>query len=317
MLQRVFAPALVLLLVAGSLRGQDPVPVVFVVNSALEKDRPLPGVVVRASLAPASSDAVTGVTDGAGRVELGLARGEWFVSYQLQGHVPLIDTPLTVGSPGQVVTTSLLPALEGEAESGPPRIALVLNWGSDQSEHVRDCDSHLAIERTHVYFGAKVAERQRSQLHLDVDDMDWGGPETITVRDPSPGRWTYWVHDWSDGPGQLGGSEVVVRLLVGDTVAGEWRAPGSATARVWRPFQALEVADDGAISVVPFGPEELAAGADRRVPPEVEATIGWSPVGGGGDAVAVCCLALFLVPTALGVAAFLFRRALGGTGARR
>lgn len=306
-----------LLSLAGVLPAEE-LRVEFRVNSALEKDRPLMGVVVRASVAAASSDAATATTDEAGRAELTLARGRWFVSYELAGHVPIIDTPLEVGAPGQVVTTSLLPALEGDAATGPPRIALVLNWGSD-GDHVKDCDSHLAVGSTHVYFSSKQGRHDSASIHLDVDDMDWGGPETITVNQPGPGRYVYFVHDWSDGPARLGGSEVVVRLLVGDTVAGEWRAPGSATARVWRPFQAIEVAADGGVSVVPFTDPELSAGADRQVPPEVEAAIGWRTAdqGAGDEALAMCCLVAFMLPVALGFAGFLFKKALGGGAAKQ
>lgn len=280
----------------------------FVVNDALVKDQALAGVQVTAARAAGGHDGPQGTTDASGRVELRLAPGAWFVSYSLQGYVPLADTPLEVTGPGQVVTTSLIPALEGEGPGGGPvqrRVALVLNWGSDQGSQVRDADSHLALDNAHVYFGSRTP---RDGLALDVDDTDWGGPETITVLEPAQGRYVYWVHDWSDGPGKLGSSGVVVRLLVGDTLVGTWPAPARATSRVWRPFQALEVTSDGTVSVRDFTPEELTAGQDLDVPGEVTAATGWSgssdPSGG-----AVCCVLLGF-PLALGLAAALFRKAV-------
>lgn len=302
------------LLLAGT-AAADELPVVFVVNDALTKDRLLAGVQVSAAASAGAAPAARGTTDAQGRVTLTLAPGEWLISYALAGYVPLADTPLTVVSAGQQVTTSLLPSLESEGgASGAPiqhRIALVLNWGSEQDRQVRDADSHLAVDETHVYFGHKVDARGASHLELDVDDMDWGGPETVTVRDPEPGHYVYWVHDWSGGPGALGGSEVVVRLLVDDAVAGEWRAPPTATARVWRPFARLEVDEAGAVRVVAFEEPELQRGLDREVPAQVEQAVGWRAADNGaqGDLGAVCCGAIGLV-VAIGVAAGLLRRAL-------
>lgn len=285
------------------------VPVGFVVNDALVKDQALAGVRVSAARVAGGHDGPEGTTDAGGRVELRLAPGKWFVSYALQGYVPLGDTPLEVAGPGQVVTTSLIPALEGEGPGGGPvqrRVALVLNWGADRASHVRDADSHLALEHTHVYFGAR---NPRDGMALDVDDTDWGGPETITLIEPGPGRYVYWVHDWSDGPGQLGSSSVVVRLLVGDTLVGTWAAPAHATTRVWRPFQALEVTPDGTVTVRDFTPAELSAGQDLNVPGAVTAATGWSGSGSNPPGALVCCVLLGF-PLALGAAAALFRKAI-------
>lgn len=316
MAHRAVALLGLLLLVALPARGQD-VPVVFVVNDALTKDRPLAGVRVSAARAAGAQDGPQGLTDATGRVTLQLAAGSWVVSYELHGYVPLTDTPLEVRAGAQEVTTSLLPSLESEggASGAPPqrRIAVVLNWGSDTGAHLRDADSHLAVERVHVYFGCKTAAHAAAHLELDVDDTSWGGPETITVRDYEPGRYVYWVHDWSDGPGAIGASEVVVRLLVDDGVAGEWRAPPTATARVWRPFRAVVVDDQGIAHVESFTPDELAQGLDRQVPAEVERNVDWSAadagVGGGVGIGQACCVLVGLF-MAIGVAAGFLRGAL-------
>jgi hypothetical protein len=136
---------------------------------------------------------------------------------------------------------------------------------------VRDADSHLQCacspEGTHVYFGAKVHRVEPSlrgpvvpphAAELDVDDMDWGGPETITLTDPPPGEYRYWVNNYSNNA-YLSASSVVVRVVVGDAVVGEYRIPAELKSREWRPFAAIRVDDRLVATVVPFTPAQITA----------------------------------------------------------
>ena len=102
---------------------------------------------------------------------------------------------------------------------------------------------------------------------LDVDDTDWGGPETITLIDPPSGSYRYWVHNFSGPPATLGGADAVVRVIFGDRVAGEYRVPKDITSLVWLPFKAV-VVDALEMRVVPFTTEELAAGRHVTEPAE-------------------------------------------------
>ena len=123
------------------------------------------------------------------------------------------------------MTVSLSRLLEA-TESGGREVRIILNWGS-RADQVEDADSHLACPcgaRTgHVYYRNRTHEAPDHKVELDVDDTDWGGPETITLTRPVPGTYLYWVHDYSGPPATLGASDVVVRVVIGAEEAGEFR----------------------------------------------------------------------------------------------
>jgi hypothetical protein len=134
---------------------------------------------------------------------------------------------------------------------------------------VRDADSHLVCacgSDAHVWYQAKQHEAVGHRVDLDVDDTDWGGPETITLGPLAPGSYLYWVHDYSGPPATLGAADVVVRVIVGAEQKGEFRAPRGLTRRDWRPFKAIEVAANGRPTLVPFTPDEIAEAADLELP---------------------------------------------------
>lgn len=245
--------------------------VTFVVNDATVKDKVLPGVRVLVARGPGGEAILAGETDASGRFECHLVPGTYAVSYALPGHVPIPDSPTAITADGQVITTTLSMMLEAEgAAPGERRVRIILNWGSEPSQ-VRDADSHLLCPcgepTAHVYYGAKEHAGTNHSVDLDVDDTDWSGPETVTLHDPPAGDYRYWVYDYSGDTATLGQSEVVVRVLVGDELSAELRAPANATQRAWWPFKTLVVGADLLPRLVPFTDEELAAGADRVVPP--------------------------------------------------
>jgi hypothetical protein len=115
-----------------------------------------------------------------------------------------------------------------------------------------------------------VHEGAEHKVELDVDDTDWGGPETITLTRPVPGTYLYWVHDYSGPPATLGASDVVVRVVIGAEEAGEFRVFKGLTRRAWRPFKAIEVGRDGRPALVRFSEDEIAEGADLVVPADLQ-----------------------------------------------
>jgi hypothetical protein len=143
---------------------------------------------------------------------------------------------------------------------------------------VQDIDAHLLCAckaaGAHVFYGALRHGGEGHECALDVDDRDWGGPETVTLTDPVPGSYSYWVYDYSGSDGaRLGNSDVVVRVVIDDSVAGEYRIPADVVQRAWRPFRELTVGSSGEPRIVPFTAEDRAAGMDRRIPPERD----WPP----------------------------------------
>ena len=173
---------------------------------------------------------------------------------------------------GQLVTVSLSRMLEATESSGR-EVRIILNWGS-RPDQVKDADSHVACPcgagLGHVYFQNRTHEEPEHEVELDVDDTDWGGPETITLTRPVPGTYVYWVHDFSGPPATLGASDVVVRVVIGSQEAGEFRVFKGVTRRAWRPFKAIEVSREGVPTLVRFTEDEIAEAADLTVPADLQ-----------------------------------------------
>lgn len=253
--------------------------VTFQLNDAFVRDRVLPGVAVEVREPGQSAVTVAGRTNASGQLEAQLRPGTYQVTYRLAGYVPIEGTETDLREDGQVVTTSLSPLLEAagvgaDAGGAAParRVQIVLNWGSD-SDQVRDADSHIvcACDATaHVYFASKRHASERHTIELDVDDVDWGGPETITLTDPPPGLYRYWVHDYSGPPAKLGDSDVVVRVFFGNSLTAEFRPPNRLSSREWRPFAAIEVGEDLEPRIVPLSAADLEAGLQEAAPPGYE-----------------------------------------------
>jgi hypothetical protein len=244
----------------------------FELNDAQVKDRRLPGVSVRV-LRPGAADAfASGVTGADGRFTARLAPGTYQVSYSLAGYVPYTSGATEIAGDSQLVTVSLSRMLE-ETEAAARDVRIVLNWGSG-SEQVKDADSHLACgcgaSDRHVYFRSRSHKGAGHAAELDVDDTDWGGPETVTLTRPAAGAHVYWVHDYSGPPARFGTSELVVRVLVGSRQVGEFRVPKGLTRRLWRPFKAIEASGAGAPVLLRWSEDEIAEGRDLVLPPGLE-----------------------------------------------
>lgn len=264
----------------------EAVSVTFQLNDATVKDKALPGVRVGVRRVDEATYLATGQTGADGKVTLSLQPGGYLVTYLREGYIPLRDSAAEVTRHGQVITTTLSMMLEAAGHAGQRRIQIVLNWGNERSQ-VKDADAHLMRldldPLLHVFWNRKIHPSAKVNVELDVDDTDWGGPETITLIDPPPGRYTYWVHNYSgepqwestygSEPGELGESAVKVRVLFGDRVAGEFAAPPEAKNLDWRPFAALEVDPMLEPKIVPFSDKEKTAGAahaDVNVPADAE-----------------------------------------------
>ena len=251
------------------------VSVTFQLNDAFVQDRVLPGVSVEVRRSSTEEPLATGVTDAQGQYGVDLSTGTYVISYALERYVTIGLSETTIHSDGQVITTSLSPMLEAAEgtesshSDAAERVQIVLNWGSSESQ-VRDADSHIRCAckgmMAHVYFAQKRHEGPGHSVDLDVDDVDWGGPETITLHTPLPGTYPYWVHDYSGPPAVLGESDAVVRVLFDNLVVGEYRVSPGNRSRYWRPFAAIEVSADQVPSIIPFTIEEIAAGLQYAEP---------------------------------------------------
>ena len=299
---------------AGAQAAAEAVEVRFELNDAQVKGRQLPGVLVRISRVGGGSEVASGQTGPDGRFATRLAPGTYEVSYRLGGYVPYTSEATELSADGQLVTVSLSRLLEA-TESAGRDIRIILNWGS-RSDQVRDADSHLACAcggpDPHVFYRSRHHEGPGHVAELDVDDTDWGGPETITIKDPIQGSYVYWVHDFSGPPAVLGASDLVVRVLIGSEQQGEFRVYKGLTRRAWRPFKAIEVKGDGPPALVRFSEDEIAEGQDLAVspqlqPPEASPAPG-SPAPGSFGLTLACPATLLAIGLAVLVARRLRRR---------
>ena len=257
--------------VAHAQPAPRPVNVRFELNDAQVKGRRLEGVAVSVSPVAGGAALSSGRTGADGRWTTPLPPGAYQVSYRLEGYVPYTSEATEVREDGQLVTVSLSRMLEA-TESGGREVRIILNWGS-RPDQVKDADSHVACPcgsgLGHVYFQNRTHEEPEHEVELDVDDTDWGGPETIPLTRPVPGTYVYWVHDFSGPPATLGGSDVVVRVVIGSQEAGEFRVFKGVTRRAWRPFKAIEVSREGVPTLVRFTEDEIAEAADLSVPADL------------------------------------------------
>jgi hypothetical protein len=257
--------------VARAQTSAEGVRVSFELNDSQVKGRVLAGVRVRVARV-GGGEIASGETGADGRFTTRVAPGTYEVSYRLGGYVPYTSEATELRGDGQLVTVSLSRLLEATEEAGRD-VRIILNWGS-REDQVRDADSHLACACAdgyrHVFYRNRRHTGPDHTVELDVDDTDWGGPETITLTNPVNGDYVYWVHDYSGPPALLGASDLVVRVLIGSEQVGEFRVFKGLTQRAWRPFKAISLRADAPPSLVRFSEDEIAEGADLVVPAELQ-----------------------------------------------
>ena len=255
---------------ASAQPAASPVAVTFELNDAQTKGLALEGVAVRVTALDGGAEVAAGKTGKDGRWTARLVPGTYQLSYRLDGFVPYQSGATEVRHDGQLVTVSLSRLLES-TEAGAREVRIILNWGSDPAQ-VKDADSHLVCScgaaDGHVFYSQREHRSGTHTVSLDVDDTDWGGPETITLTGPPTGSYLYWVHDYSGPPATLGASDAVVRVVIGAEQAGEFRVPRGLTGRDWRPFKTIEVGKDARPRLVSFTPDEIAEAADLVLPAE-------------------------------------------------
>ena len=158
-----------------------------------------------------------------------------------------------------------------QAEVGAEVDALVLTWGTEPTQS-RDLDLHLsgpdgADGRFHIYFSSMASVEH---AFLDLDDTNWGGPETITIRRASSGdfvagEYHVWVHNYSNTP-EFTGSGAVVTLFANGEQIGQYSvadATGDPALDIW---QVVNITVDAAGNVTHTSVQQVfAEGTDTTV----------------------------------------------------
>lgn len=196
-----------------------------------------------------------------------VAAGEQPLSLTLDGYVTGSTTALVVAD--QTVDVSV--GLVKQAEVGAEVVALVLTWGTEPTQP-KDLDLHLsgpdgAGGRFHIYYNSMTSVEH---AFLDLDDVEWGGPETITIRRASggdfvAGEYHVWVHNYSTTP-EFTGSGAVVTLFANGEQIGQYSvadATGDPALDIW---QVVNITVDAAGNITHTSVQQvLAEGTDTTV----------------------------------------------------
>lgn len=123
------------------------------------------------------------------------------------------------------------------------QIRFVLTWGKEAEEVPSDLDSHLVGpgaapgSKFHTYFSNdSYTENGIHYADLDVDDIDWEGPETTTVYQPVDGLYHFYVYDYTDQEDRyntrLATSQATVEVYIGDRSIAVYHVP-DAVGTLW------------------------------------------------------------------------------------
>lgn len=120
----------------------------------------------------------------------------------------------------------------------PNEYRVVLSWG----QYPADLDAHiLGYGQYEVYYSNKSARNASGTViaTLDHDDTTSYGPETVTFLAETTGKYTYYVHDFTNQSNRnstaLGSSGATVRVYCGESMLGTYHVP-KGTGTAWYVF---------------------------------------------------------------------------------
>jgi len=118
---------------------------------------------------------------------------------------------------------------------------ITMSWTEGKAGAVRDVDSYLSIPGVADPLGFRLKAREYNGSHLDLDDVDWGGPETVTIREVKSGTYSYYVNNFSDrpSPSALGNSDIRVKVYFEGSMVGEYKVP-PGTGRTYELFRIVD-----------------------------------------------------------------------------
>ena len=113
-----------------------------------------------------------------------------------------------------------------ETITGQGQVQFTLTWGTEASGASSDIDSHLVGPRAdgdgefHVYYGDRNYYYNGEKMaDLDVDDVDYEGPEHTTIYEETDGVYQFYIHNFSESntvdSEMLGKSSIRVTVTIG------------------------------------------------------------------------------------------------------
>ncbi len=187
------------------------------------RDKPLDNLEVTITSA-VGGKRITATTNRNGYyVAKDLTPGKYVVSIDQPKYNPAEASVRVRGGDNTKQNFSLL----NRAQAGDSNYRVTLTWCDRDSRAVRDVDTYLSIPGVGdpLYFGRRGVNFHGT--HLDVDDIDWRGPETTTIHDLRNGTYIFYVNNYSDRgkPRALGNSEVKVQVYRGADQLHVFRVP--------------------------------------------------------------------------------------------
>ncbi|MCR5432558.1 MAG: hypothetical protein K6E95_08370 [Lachnospiraceae bacterium] len=154
------------------------------------------------------------------------------------------------GTTKYINITVNLQKVKNETTIGEGELQFVLGWGKykDDESVPEDLDSHLTgptadlSSRFHIYYeNLEYTENGTDYADLDLDDVDYEGPETTTVRISSNGVYHFYVYNFTDGEAdydspnysRLSSSEAWVKVYRGTKELGVYHVPIGKTGTIW------------------------------------------------------------------------------------
>ncbi len=148
--------------------------------------------------------------------------GTYYVDIRRDGYINVQNQPVKVNR-GQESTENL--SMSEPLEQGVYRITL--SWTGEKAKTVKDVDSYLKIPGVQEPLSYKNEGKTYRGAHLDRDDTDWIGPETVTINDLNSGTYIYYVNNYNvrDDKQALGNSDIRVKLYEGDRLLKSFTVP--------------------------------------------------------------------------------------------
>ena len=139
-------------------------------------------------------------------------------------------------------------------EIGDNEVRIKLHWGKERPS---DLDSHFNGKRLdgsvyHVFYSSMGS---RGVAWLDVDDISYEGPETITINMDEFSDFTYSIHNFSDrysgtgdsGASVLANSGAYIEVIIGTATVATYHVPTNRNGTVWNVFK---MNSDGEITFI-------------------------------------------------------------------
>jgi hypothetical protein len=151
-----------------------------------------------------------------------LRPGDYAVDVIRQGYVTSQRSQVKVAV-GRVENENV--ALTPPVAEGQFRITM--SWTGEAPDAVRDVDSYLQVPDSSQLISFHTKGQVVSGSHLDRDDTDWVGPETVTIRSIQSGTYRYYVNNYNfrNNERALGNSMVSIQVYKGSQLVKTYRVP--------------------------------------------------------------------------------------------